>query len=85
VDAGKRLREGGGLGVDDEVDLALAVQRHILGAVACHHRKAQPLEQRTQQLRIRRRIFDELEPVGARRVVVQFSHGGHYRRRLPHV
>ena len=74
VRARECLREGIRLRVDDEVDLALAVQRHVLGAVPRDHRKAQPLEQRAQQLRIGRGVLDELEAVGAHRVVVQITH-----------
>jgi hypothetical protein len=59
------LREGIGLGIDHEVDVTLGMQRHVLAAVAGHHGEAQPLEQGAQRLRIRRRVFDELEPIGA--------------------
>ena len=51
-----------------------AMQRDVLRAMARHHGKAEPLEQRAQQFRIRRRVFDELEPVGAHRIVMGFAH-----------
>ncbi len=63
--AREALAEAVRLGVDDEVDVALPVQRHVLAAVPRDDRKAQPLEQRAQQLRIGRGVFDELEAVGA--------------------
>ena len=74
VRARKSLREGLGLRVDDEIDSALAVERHVLRAMARHRRKAEPLEERPQQLRIRCRVFDELEAVRAHRVVVRVAH-----------
>ena len=49
------LAEGIRLGVDDEVDVALRMQRHVLGAVAGDHREPQALEQAAQQLRDRAR------------------------------
>src|SRR6185437_12381066 len=42
--ARKLLRERFGLCVDDEVDCALPVQRHVFGAVLCLYREAHPLE-----------------------------------------
>jgi len=72
VGARELLPEARRLGVDDEVDVALAVQRDVLGAVAGDGREAHAIEQAPQQLRVRRRVFDELEAVGAHRVV-----GGH--------
>ena len=75
VGAREPLREGFGLGVDDEVDLALAVQRDVLGAVLRDRGETEPLEQRAQQLRVGRGVFDELESVRAHGVVVQVAHG----------
>src|SRR6185437_1466880 len=66
---GERLREAVGLPVYDEVDRALAVEDHILGAMARDGREAQLLEERAQQVRIGRRVLDELEAVGARGVL----------------
>ena len=63
------LAEAARLGVDDEVDVALPVQRDVLAAMPRDHREAQPLEQRAQQLRIGRGVFDELEAVGAHGIV----------------
>ncbi len=62
------LGEGVRLRVDDEIDVALIVQGHVLRAVSRHHRKAEPFEQRSQQLRVGSRVLDELESVGAHRV-----------------
>ena len=80
VRPGERLGEGLGFGVDDEVDLALAVQRHVLRAMARDHRKAEPLEQRAQQLRIRRGVLDELEAIGTHGVVRRVGHELTYSR-----
>jgi hypothetical protein len=65
VHAGKALRETVGFGIDDEVHVALAKQRDVLGAVLGYLDEAHALEQRTQGSWIGRRIFDELETVGA--------------------
>ena len=72
--ARERLGEGLSFRVDDEVDLTLAVQGDVLGAMARDHREPQPLEQRAQQLRIRGRVLDEFEAIRAHRVVVQLAH-----------
>ena len=61
--------------VDDEVDVALPVQRHVLAAVPRDHREAHALEQVAQQVRIGRGVFDELEAVRAHRVVEEVCHG----------
>jgi hypothetical protein len=68
VIASECLGVAAGLGVDDEVDLALAVERHVLALMLRDRREAHFREQLPQQLRVRRRIFDELEAVGAHRV-----------------
>jgi hypothetical protein len=69
------LPEARGLGVDDEVDVALAVQRDVLAPVAGHHREAHALEQAAQQLGVRGRVLDELETVRAHRILEEFRHG----------
>ena len=69
VHSRERLREASGLGVDDEVDLSLAIEEHILGAVLRDRREAHLLEQPAERGRVRRRVLDELEAVGAERVV----------------
>ena len=74
VGARKALREGGAFGVNDEVDATLAVQGHILRAVPGDGRKAQPLKQGAQQLRIRCGVFDELEAVRPHGISVQVVH-----------
>jgi hypothetical protein len=63
--ARERLREAVGLAVHDEVDAPLAIEQHVLRAVARHGHETQLLEERAQLPRIRRRVFDELEAVGA--------------------
>ena len=59
------LAEGVRLGVDDEIDVALRMQRDVLAAMPGDHGKPQALEQAAQQLRVGRGVFDELEAVGA--------------------
>ena len=54
--------------VDDEIDVALIMQRHVFGAVARHRRQAHALEQPAQQFRIGRGVLDEFESVGAHRI-----------------
>jgi hypothetical protein len=69
VQARKTLREAVGLGVDDEVDLALAVQQHVLVAVLGDRLEAHALEQRPHGHGVGCGVLDELEAVGAHRVV----------------
>ena len=69
VDARKGLRERVRLGVDDEIDIALAIERDVLLAMGRHRAEAHPLEQRPEPLGIGRRVLDELEAVGLHRVV----------------
>jgi len=72
--AGETLR----FGVDDEVDVPLAPERHILAAMACDWREAHGREQRAERLRIWRGVLDELEPVRPHRDRL----GEHGRRRV---
>ncbi len=62
------------LRIDDEIGLALAIERHILGAVAGDGAKAHLLEQIVELADIGRGVFDEFESVGAHRVFPEFCH-----------
>jgi hypothetical protein len=57
------------LGIDDEIDIALAIQGDVLLPVPGHRAEAHALEQRAERHRIGRGVLDELEPVGPHRVV----------------
>jgi len=63
------LGEAFGFGIDDEVHVALPIERHRLRAMAGDGAKAHPFEERAQRRRIRCRVLDELESVRARRIV----------------
>jgi hypothetical protein len=63
------------LAVDDEVAVALAVQQHVLAAVAGDEGEAHLLEQRLQHAGRRRRELDELEAHQAHGVLEQVRHG----------
>ena len=65
--AGEAVR----LGVDDEVDVALPVKRHIPGAMLGDRREAHGPEEFMKLLRFRRGVLDELEAVGAGGVLVR--------------
>ena len=67
------LRKGARLGVDDEVHVALLVERDVLVPVARDALEAEALEERAERLRIGRRVLDELEAVGLDRVVPRAS------------
>ena len=54
--------------IDDEIDVALIVQRHVLRTVARDRRQPHALEQPAQQFRIGRGVLDEFESVGAHRI-----------------
>ena len=79
------LAEAVRLGVDDEVDVALPVQRDVLAAMPRSHREAQPLEQRAQQLRVGRGVLDELETVGADGIFQGRTGSGGVHWRVPQV
>ena len=80
---GELLGEAVRLGIDDEVDVALAVERDVLALVPGDRGEAHLGEQRAQQLGIGRGIFDEFEAVGAHRIFeaqraeLDGSGGGH--------
>lgn len=67
-------RQALGLAVHDEVDVTLAVEQHVLAAVARHQREAHFLEQGFQGVRGGRCEFHELEAAQAHGVVEQLSH-----------
>ena len=67
--AREALREGIGLGVDDEVDLPLAIQQHVLVAVPRNRLEAHALEDGAHGGGVGCGVLDELEAVGAHRVV----------------
>jgi len=69
VHSRKGLREAARLGVDDEVDLALTIEKHVLRTMLRDRLEAQLLEQPAERARIGRRVLDEFEAVGAERVV----------------
>ena len=67
--AREALSERVRFGVDDEVDLALPIERHVLRPVPGDRAEAHGLEQSTQRHGIGRGVFDELESIRAHRVV----------------
>ncbi len=71
--ARERLRETVGLGVDDEIDAALPIEEHVLRAVLRNGRESHLAEEAPERRRIGRRVFDELEAVGAERVVPEVA------------
>ena len=73
-----------GLFIDEIVDIALAINRDLLGAVERDRDIAHPLEQRVQLFRLGVRIFDELEAVSAHRVVGADGGGGRVVRKRTH-
>ena len=60
---------GAGLLVDEIVDVALAIDRDLLGLVARDRHITHQLEQCMQLLRLRMRVFDKLEAIGAHWIV----------------
>ena len=71
---GKVAGQAARFAVDDEVDVALAVEQHVLAAVARHQGEAHLLEQGLQGVGGRRGEFHELEAAQAHGVVEQISH-----------
>ena len=76
VRGAERRRLAGRLHVEDEVDVALREAQHVLGAVPGDGREAHQLEQPLQPLRLGRGELDELEAVGAERIVEQVAAHG---------
>ena len=68
------VRAAAGLRIDDEVYVALLVQRDVLAAVTRDDRETHAFEQRAQQVRIGRGVLHELEAVRAHRVLEQVCH-----------
>ncbi len=75
---------GAGLLVEEVVDVALAVDGDLLAAAARHRRVAHQLEQSVQRLRLGMRVFDELEAVGAHRIVGADDRGRRVVRKWTH-
>ena len=67
-------RQAFGLAVDDEIDVALAVQHHVFGAVFRHQCETHFLEQRLQRVGNRRGELDKLEVTQTHGVVKQIGH-----------
>ena len=76
VFGGKEAGHTFGLAVDDEIDVALAVQHHVLGAVFGHQGETHTLEHRLQHTCSGRRKLHKLKTHQAHRVVKQIAHGG---------
>ena len=81
-DEGKTV--GAGLLVDEIIDIALAVDGDLPGLVARDRRIAHQLEQRVQLFRLRVGVFDELEAVGAHRIVGADGGGRRVVRKWTH-
>ena len=60
---------GAGRFVDEIIDVALAIDRDLPGPVARDRRITHQLEQCMQLLRLRMRVFDKLEAIGAHWIV----------------
>ena len=69
VHARERLRKTVGLGIDDKVDVTLAIQPDVLRTMPSDRYEAERLEEPTQCRRIGRSVFHKLEAVGAHRIV----------------
>jgi len=65
------LRQAIRFGIDDEIDIALPVQRNRLRTVASNAAETHGFEQTAEVCRIRGRVLHELEPVGTQRVLPQ--------------
>src|ERR1043166_2856665 len=62
------------LRIDDEVGLALAIERHRLGAMPANRAKSHLFEQGVELVNVRRGVLDELEAVGADGIVPELRH-----------
>ena len=73
--SGKEPRGAAGFIIDDKIDLALAPELHILGAVAGNLLEAHRFKNRFDLALFRRTEFDEFKAIKADRVFKQVSHG----------
>ena len=64
-----------GFAVDNEIDVPLAEQHHIFGAVFGHQREAHALKQRLQHAGRGRGEFNKLKPHQPHGVFKQIGHG----------
>ena len=83
VQPGKGLGKALGLGIQDEIDIALLVERHVFRTVARRGDKPHALEQGGQGPRVGAGIFDKLEPVRPHRIVPQITPRFPRHRDLP--
>jgi len=67
--ARETLRERIRLGIHQEIDLALPIQRHVLHAMFRDRGKSHLHEQLAERDRIGRGVFDEFETVGSDGIV----------------
>jgi hypothetical protein len=70
--------------VDEIIDIALAIDGDLFGLVAGDRRIAHQLEQRVQFFGPRVGVFDELEAVGAHRIVGADGRGRRVMRKWTH-
>ena len=68
--------ETAGLSIDEEIDIALAIERHRLAAMPRDSGEPRCLELTAEAVRIRRREFDELEAVGTHGIGSVRAHAG---------
>ena len=81
-DKGKTV--GAGLFVDEIIDVALAIDRDLPGLVARDRRITHQPEQRVQLFGLGMGVFDELEAVGAHRIVGADDRGRRVVRKWTH-
>ena len=75
---------GAGLLIDEIIDVALAVDRDLPGLVTGDRRIAHQVEQRVQLFWFRMGVFDELETIGAHRIVGADRRGRRVVRKWTH-
>jgi hypothetical protein len=66
---GETLTEAVGFMIDDEIDIALPVKHHLLGAVARNSSETHAFKEARQGLGILGGVFNELEAIGTHGVV----------------
>ena len=82
---GERAREGVGLGIDDEIDVALAIEGDLFGAMFRHRLEAHPAEHRVKHRGIGMGELDELETIRAHRVCIRDQGRRRVMREWSHV
>src|SRR5919197_1592771 len=76
------LTEAVGFTIDDEIDVALPIKHHLLGAVARNSSETHALKEARPGLGVLGSVFNELKAIGTHRVIGRGYHYTHLTRQI---